>query len=421
MVLRTIIITAPSLDPTKNVSGVSSVVSFIIKNNPRCRYIHFLQGKADKEKGGWHRIGAVLSAFGRWRKLLAGEREAVVHYSFPLSMMSILRDTPFMWYAHSKGRRMVVHVHGGLFLTAPKIPFFLNWMLRWVFSWDVPFIVLSDMEREILNKKFGAKVVHVLPNCPDVSWDQRISRMDTDDSFLNTNCTNNTRFSLANTESTDNTEDSSLNTNCTNDTDDSFTNTNCTNDTNNLGAKPLVLGYLGRIEPNKGMTELLEACKVLKRNGVKFLLRFAGKEQTPGEYLQLFEELNLSFEYVGLVSGKTKEEFLRSLDVFVMPSYFEGLPVSLLECMGYGAVPVVTPVGSIPEVVRPYSSASGDDGCNGVFVTKKDVESIVEAITLLDSDRRLLSRLAVNARRTIMENFSPVKYVETLNAIYNKV
>lgn len=472
MALKKIIITAPSLDPTQNVSGVSSVVSFIKKNNPGCRYIHFLQGKADKEKGGWHRIGVILSAFGRWRKLLAGEREAIVHYSFPLSTMSILRDTPFMWYAHSKKRGMVVHVHGGLFLTAPKIPFFLNWMLRWVFSWDVPFIVLSDMEKEILHKRFGAKVVHVLPNCPDVSWDQRISRMDTDDSSQNTNCTNDTKFSLANTESTNNTEDSLTNTNCTNNTkyslantestdntEDSFLNTNCTNDTksslantestdntksslantnctNNTKSffantestdntdknnEPLVLGYLGRIEPNKGMTELLEACKVLKRNGVKFLLRFAGKEQTAGEYLPLFEELNLSFEYVGLVSGKTKEEFLQSLDVFVMPSYFEGLPVSLLECMGYGAVPVVTPVGSIPEVVRPYSSDICDDSCNGVFVKKKDVESIVEAIMLLDGDRELLARLAVNARRTIMENFSPVKYVGTLNDIYDKI
>ena len=58
-------------------------------------------------------------------------------------------------------------MHGGLFLTAPKIPFLLERILKWVFSWDVPFIVLSDGEKEILEKRFGAKRVEVLPNCPD--------------------------------------------------------------------------------------------------------------------------------------------------------------------------------------------------------------------------------------------------------------
>jgi hypothetical protein len=72
-----------------------------------------------------------------------------------------------MHYALKKGYKMVVHVHGGLFLTAPRIPFLLERILKWVFSWDVPFIVLSEGEKEILEKRFGAKRVEVLPNCPD--------------------------------------------------------------------------------------------------------------------------------------------------------------------------------------------------------------------------------------------------------------
>ena len=125
------------------------------------------------------------------------------------------------------------------------------------------------------------------------------------------------------------------------------------------------------------------------------------------------EALGEDFEYCGLVSGETKREFLDSLDVFVMPTYFEGLPMSLLETMSYGVVPVVTEVGSIPTVVK--------DGKNGLFVKVKDVESICEALKKLDEDRALLTKMSDEARRTIQENFSATKYVERLNAIYDSL
>lgn len=137
----------------------------------------------------------------------------------------------------------------------------------------------------------------------------------------------------------------------------------------------------------------------------------AGKEQTEGEYLPQFDQwLGDSFEYVGLVSGQTKCDFLRSLDAFVLPTYFEGLPMSLLESMSYGKAPIVTPVGSIPQVVR--------DGENGIFVKDHDVDSIVDAIKRLADDRALLIKLGEEARKTIFSQFSPKKYIEKLNDIY---
>lgn len=362
--MRNVIITAPSLDPTQNVSGVSSVVQFIIDNNKECEYSHFELGKKDKEKRGIGNVTRILRCYKKWKGIVNGNRDAIVHYSFPLSAPSILRDPWFMRYALKKGMKMTVHLHGGVFLTAPKIPFLLMKILKWVFSWDVPFIVLSDSEKEILQNRFGARNVHVLPNCPPppVSVHQITSD------------------------------------------------------------KPLRMGYLGRIEVNKGMTELLEACKILKADNVPFKLVFAGKEVNEGEYIPTYQDaLGDSFEYVGLVSGKTKSDFLGELDVFVMPTYFEGLPMSLLETMSYGAVPVVTPVGSIPKVVDPVSVSETDStniNQNGVFVKVKDVDSIVDAVKYLHENRAILSTLSDNARMTIEANFSTGKYVEKLNSIY---
>lgn len=95
-----------------------------------------------------------------------------------------------------------------------------------------------------------------------------------------------------------------------------------------------------------------------------------------------------------------------------MPTYFEGLPMSLLECMSYGVVPVITPVGSIPEVVV--------DGNNGLFIKVKDTDSIVDAISKINSDRNLLNRLSVNARNTIFSKFSTLQYISQLNHIYQE-
>ncbi len=326
-----------------------------------------------------------------------------------------------MHYALKKGYKMVVHVHGGLFLTAPRIPFLLEKILKWVFSWDVPFIVLSEREKEILEKRYGAKRVEVLPNCPDAPKGN-----DTQSEIATIRGCATTIHEHGSLRYGASAYDNGSNNKDNRDNKDNIILLNSLNQraiASDLNLEPtceasalnqrraLILGYLGRIEPNKGMTELLAALKKLKAEGIKFKVRFAGKEQTEGEYLPKFKEaLGDDFEYCGLVSGEAKREFLDSLDVFVMPTYFEGLPMSLLETMSYGVVPVVTEVGSIPTVVK--------DGENGLFVKEKDVESICEALKKLDDDRSLLAKMSVEARRTIQENFSATKYVERLNEIY---
>jgi glycosyltransferase involved in cell wall biosynthesis len=352
-----IIITAPSLDPTQNVSGVSSVVRFIVDNNREAQYVHFEIGKKDTEKGGITRLRSLAKAFREWRQLLGDKPDTIVHYSFPLSTRSILRDPLFIREAIKRGHRLLVHVHGGLYLTAEKIPFLQRHILQRVFAWDVPFVVLSEMEKEQVMKRFGAKNVEVLPNCVEIP------------------------------------ENDNLNP--------------------NLNEK-VTLGYLGRIEANKGMKELLMACQQLREDGVNFCLEMAGKEEHEREYLPRFEALlGNDFHYYGVVSGQSKSEFFRRMDVFVMPSYFEGLPMALLECMSYGVVPVVTPVGSIPQVMT--------DGKNGLLTKVKDVGSIVEAIKKLATDRALLYSMGQEARTTILNNFSTEEYIRKLNMLYERL
>lgn len=352
------IITSPSLDPTQNVSGVSSVTQFIIDNNGVVEYVHFELGRKDKEKGGWRRILAILEKLKEWRKVLKQYPDAIIHYNFPLSAPSILRDPLFMLEARRRKRKMVIHVHGGVFLTSPSTPWLLERIMRWVFQGKEPIIVLSESEKDALQSRFKCRNVSVLPNCIDLSEASKFKRQ--------------------------------------------------------VPTSTIELGYLGRIAETKGMTELLEACKELKRQEMPFRLHIAGKEEIEGQYLSAFEEtLGDNFVYEGVVSGESKTAFLKKIDTFVLPSYFEGLPMSLLEAMSFGSVPITTMVGSIPSII--------EDDQNGIAITAHSASDIVQAIKFLVADIANRQALSCMAQQTIFCRFSPKEYTATLIGLYQQL
>lgn len=349
-----VIIVAPNLEPSVSLGGVSAVSSFIVNNNKACNYIHFELGKRDSEPRGLHRIVNLWNRLNAWKSLLKSYPNAVIHYNFPLSPGAIMRDFFFMRDARKRRRKMIVHVHGGIYMNSSHIPFILYRILNQIFHWDVPFVVLSEHEKDVLSHRFSPNSVYVLPNCVELG-----------ENAIRTN-----------------------------------------------DPQVLTIGYLGRITETKGMNELLEACKTLKTKSIPFKLKIAGAEEKNKPYIDTFKDtLGNDFEYAGIISCKAKIEFLKSIDIFVLPSYFEGLPVSLLESMSYGAVPVVTPVGSIPEIVK--------DGINGLLIQVHDIDGIVKAITRLQKEVLFRCELSKAARWTIEERFNPSVYFEKLNKIYH--
>ena len=347
-----VIIVAPNLEPSIALGGVSAVARFIVENNKACNYIHFELGRRDTQQGGFARLLNLSSSLKAWKSLLKSNPSHIIHYNFPLSSEAIIRDFFFMREVRKQKRKMIVHVHGGIYMNSSHIPLVLKRLLSHIFHWNVPFIVLSEHEKDVLYSMFSPQSIYILPNCVASSTQVEKNRKET-----------------------------------------------------------LVLGYLGRITEAKGMNELLEACKVLQSKGVQFVLKIAGVENKNESFIRSFEkDLGNRFEYVGIITGKEKDIFLNSIDILVLPSYFEGLPMSLLECMSHGVVPVVTPVGSIPEVVK--------ESANGLLIKVHDIDSIVNAITHLYEDKTLMSRLSRAARETIEEQFCPARYFERLNKIY---
>lgn len=359
--MKRVLIVAPSLDTTKNVSGVSAVANFIISHNKECEYEHFLQGKSDDERGMVCRIMRSWRNYKVWKTLMKDtpcNEPRIIHYNYPLDAPSIIRDYFFLKVARKRKKKLVIHVHGGLYLFKEEKPFVIRRIMNEVFRWDCSFIVLSNKEKVEIQRVYHTKNVFVLPNCvelPEIN----------DNANVNVN-------------------------------------------EKNGGVHIL---YLGRIEPKKGMDYLYEAMKELQKEESLFTLHFAGVEQGGHDYVKRFQKLmGDRFVYEGVVSGKQKTELMKQCQVFVLPSLYEGLPMSLLECMSYGIVPVVTNVGSIGEYVK--------DGENGLFVQVEDADSISKALRILQEDRKRLKKMSLAARKTIFDNFQPMEYTEMLNRIY---
>ena len=97
------------------------------------------------------------------------------------------------------------------------------------------------------------------------------------------------------------------------------------------------------------------------------------------------EKLERIVKYEGWVSGNKKVELLNMADAYILPSYNEGLPISVLEAMSYELPIISTRVGGIPEIL--------EDGTNGFIMEPGDKKAIKEAIERLMDDEDLRKKM----------------------------
>lgn len=351
-----VIIVSPSLDIHKNVSGISVVVNFIMSNNGSHRYVHFQQGKLDNESGYLHRrVFRVLKTIRPWISCLNANKEAIIHYNFSLDLYAILRDVLFILIAKCKKRKMVLHVHGGYFLFRKRQPFIIRCILNRIFNKTYPVIVLSEKEKAALERNYKIGNIDVLPNCIDL--DRQVPPKNYDES-------------------------------------------------------PIHILYIGRIIPEKGIAYIIDAAEQLRKSNIDFKLHIAGSflsnKYSKEEFVR---RLQNDVIYEGVVEGDDKSELLKRCHIFLLPSFYEGLPIALLESMNYGLVPIGTNVGSMSDIV--------ENGKNGFFVETYDADAIVSCIKKLDKDRTLLKSIGIAAQQTIYERLNPEEYIRRLNSIYN--
>lgn len=171
-------------------------------------------------------------------------------------------------------------------------------------------------------------------------------------------------------------------------------------------AAPLRLLAVGRLRPKKGFATLLEACSLLRSQGVELRCEIVGYGDEQARLTAMIARLGLR-EHVhlrGKMSHAGLLEVYREADVFVAPCEIaadgdrDGIPNVLLEAMATGLAVVSTPVSGIPELVI--------DGVNGLLVAPGDPQALASTLRGLANDRSRREHLGRAARQRVVEHFS---------------
>jgi len=138
--------------------------------------------------------------------------------------------------------------------------------------------------------------------------------------------------------------------------------------------------FVGQVGKRKGVFDLLAAMKRCQDMGLPFRMTFVGPPELEGEWgavLELRRQLGLesAAEFTGALQGEPLYDRFRIGEMFVMPSYTEGLPVVFYEAGAFEMPVIATPVGAVPDLIV--------DGRNGLLVEPGRVESLVQAIVRL--------------------------------------
>lgn len=174
------------------------------------------------------------------------------------------------------------------------------------------------------------------------------------------------------------------------------------------------ISCVGRLHVNKGQLILLEAIANLVKEGIDCKIHLIGDGADKITLSKRVDELNLrnfvSFE--GPLKPKFVKEFLTKTDLFILPSFAEGIPVSLMEAMSMEIPCISTSINGIPELIQ--------DGVNGVLVSPSDVVGLANKIRQLYEDPHFRRRLGENGRKTILEKWQLTTNVRKIAEVFHK-
>ncbi len=336
--------------------GIATVEKLMLNHAPNG--VEFQHITTHDEGTVIHRIKVFIKAFTLLLWNLLSNKADIVHIHIS-DGGSLVRKAIITLIAFIFNKPVLMHAHGAEFhVTYSKLPKWAQLVLNKVFRCCDDFIVLSKTWEEyyINNLGLNAKKVLVLPNPTELP-------------------------------------------------------AQIPNRTNTSSIK---LGFFGRVGSRKGTFDLIRAFATMPealKNRSELIVAGDGDIE---EARRLVESFNLTnrVEFLGWIDSQTRDKLLAQIDVFVLPSYNEGLPMALLEAMGWGLPAIVTPVGGIPELIISTE--------NGLLVTPGDIQQLSGAMQELIENNSLRVSLG-NAARLTVTPFDIKVYSSQLHEIYNSV
>lgn len=170
--------------------------------------------------------------------------------------------------------------------------------------------------------------------------------------------------------------------------------------------------FLGRLCRQKGIGELMTAVSHLRSEFPDMQVMLGGIWEDP-ELRDEVARLSGTVEYLGWIEGERKQRYLDECEIFVLPSYFEGMPVSVLEAMASCCAVVASAVGGIPQML--------EDGVDGILIRPKDSASLEEGLRRVLSQPLLGREMGNRARAAVEKDFSLDRSIDRLLGIYRNL
>jgi glycosyltransferase involved in cell wall biosynthesis len=332
----------------------------------RYRLFHFESGSRGKESPA--RNEPALSKFVR---LLSGPialvgtilrvRPDIVHLNSVLDRKAFWRDAGFLLVSRLLRRKVVLQFHGGSLATF-CVTGVMRGIVKFIFSRSDALVVLASGAKSELGALKLSKSIAVIPNGVDI----RQFRMD------------GTRVHSGNVRR---------------------------------------LAYLGRLVRDKGIYEAVDAMAMLRSAGnagdLEFVIAGSGPERDAIESHLAAAGLEGCVRLIGSVHGDEKIRFLQQADIFVLPSYHEGLPYALLESLAAGTPVIASRVGGIPDVVV--------DGVHGLLIAPKDTRAIADAVTRLRGSPETVRSMSGHCLERARNTLSLEHLADEFESLYDRV
>lgn len=284
------------------------------------------------------------------------DRYDVVHVNCS-SDSSFMRKSSFIKYAKRRGKKVLLHQHGGDFVNyySNELDEKKKRYVRDILDMADSMLVLTDKWRDFFGTLTDKNKIHVLPNGVVT---KEIDKGD-----------------------------------------------------HGPGDMDKIL-FLGRICRDKGVKELIAAVSELHKENDRVRLYVGGIFEEP-DLLKDIEENSTFIKHIGWVSGADKDNYLDECGIMAVPSYFEGFGLSVVEGMLHGCCVVASNVGGIPDIV--------DDEADGLLVPPKDAFALKKAIERVMKDKDLADKLSGNGKKKALEKYSIENITSQLLSYYDEI
>ncbi|NCS36437.1 MAG: glycosyltransferase family 4 protein [Microcystis aeruginosa G11-01] len=175
----------------------------------------------------------------------------------------------------------------------------------------------------------------------------------------------------------------------------------------NMPPTDFIFGNVGRLHEQKGHKYLLQSfAKVANRSKLLII----GDGDLKDELIKLADDLQINDRVSFLGARSDVYEFLSAIDVFVMPSLWEGQPIALLEALAIGKPCLASFIDGIPEIIT--------DGINGYLVKPKNVEGLTKAMEVMINNPDILQEFSNCGTSRITDKFLAEHMAKAIESIY---